>query len=484
MAMDVSAFVPRERPLLIVGDLMLDVYLAGHVARISPEAPVPVLRFLRETETAGGAANVALNVTALGGTARLLGVVGADEGAGRLAALMQRAGIMTDFVTADDRPTTTKTRVLAGQHHQLLRIDRETVAPLAPEAEAALIARIEAAAPGAGAVVLSDYGKGCLTDRVIAAAVAVARGAGVPVLVDPKRKDFAAYRGADYIKPNLAELAAATGIDCGTDAGAAAAAAAAMEATGAAILLTRSEKGMTLYAPDGETIAMATEAREVFDVSGAGDTVMATFALMLTGGASRAQAMRLANVAAGIVVSKAGTATASRAELEAALAARAPRQPVAPSPVLGWDEARARCDEWRQKGLRIGFTNGCFDLLHPGHIAILKGAAAACDRLVVGLNSDASVRRLKGPTRPIQAEAARAEVMGAIGVVDAVVIFDQDTPLELITHLMPDVLVKGADYAEDQIVGADVVRRAGGRVERVELVAGHSTTGLVARSRG
>lgn len=482
--MDVSAFVPRDRPLLIVGDVMLDVYLAGHVARISPEAPVPVLRYLRETEAAGGAANVALNVVALGGAARLVGVVGADEGAARLAALMAAAGIAADLVAAGDRPTTTKMRVLAGQHQQLLRIDRETTGPLPPPTEAAVIDRIEAAAPAAGAVVLSDYAKGCLTDRVIAATIAAARGAGIPLFVDPKRKDFAAYRGADYIKPNLAELAAATGMDCSTDAGAAAAAAAAMGATGAAILLTRSEKGMSLYAPDGETITMPTEAREVFDVSGAGDTVMATFALMLTGGASRAQAMRLANVAAGIVVSKAGTATVSRAELETALAARAPRPPVAPSPVLSWAEARAKCDEWRQKGLRIGFTNGCFDLLHPGHIAILRGAAAACDRLVVGLNSDASVRRLKGPGRPIQSQAARAEVMGAIGVVDAVVVFDQDTPLELITHLMPDVLVKGADYAEDQIVGADVVRRNGGRVERVALVAGHSTTGLVARSRG
>jgi D-beta-D-heptose 7-phosphate kinase / D-beta-D-heptose 1-phosphate adenosyltransferase len=483
--MDIATLLPAASRIVILGDIILDGYIRGSVTRISPEAPVPVLRFSEESETAGGAANVALNIRALGGNPFLIGVVGQDDTARRLADLLAGQGIAADLVPSPDRPTTIKTRILAAQRQQMLRIDREVASPVPAEVETAILARVIAALDGAQALILSDYAKGCLTDRVLAGAIAAAAARDMLVLVDPKRRDFAAYSGASFIKPNLSELAAATGLDCSTDEAAASAARSLVAQTGASILLTRSERGMCLYSVDGsEEVSLPTAAREVFDVSGAGDTVIAAFALALTGEAGVRQAMRLANIAAGIVVSKSGTATVSRAEVETELTSRPPHGiPSAEAAILGREAAVARVRRWQAEGLTVGFTNGCFDLLHPGHIAILRGAAAECDRLVVGLNADASVSRLKGPTRPIQSETARAEVIAALAAVDAVTLFDEDTPLELIRALLPDVLVKGADYTEDQIVGADVVKAAGGKVARVALRDGHSTTRLVARSR-
>lgn len=483
--MDIASLLPVASRIVVLGDIMLDGYIRGSVSRISPEAPVPVLRFVEESETAGGAANVALNLRALGAEPFLIGVVGHDDTAQRLSGLLGQQGIAADLVPSSDRPTTIKTRIQAAQRQQMLRIDREVTGPVPAAVEEALVRRVGAALEGARALILSDYGKGCLTDGVLAGAIAAARAAGVPVLVDPKRPDFTAYAGASYIKPNLSELAAASGLDCSTDAAAALAARSLVARTGASILLTRSERGMTLYAVDGtEEVSLPTAAREVFDVSGAGDTVIAAFALALTGEAGVRQAMRVANIAAGIVVSKAGTATVSRAEVEAELMRRPSKAvPSARTAILTREAVADQVRRWQAAGLSVGFTNGCFDLLHPGHIAILRGAAAECDRLVVGLNTDASVQRLKGPTRPIQSEAARAEVIAAIGVVDAVTLFDEDTPLELVRVLMPDVLVKGGDYTEDQIVGADLVKAAGGKVARIALLDGHSTTRLVAKSR-
>jgi D-beta-D-heptose 7-phosphate kinase/D-beta-D-heptose 1-phosphate adenosyltransferase len=469
---------------VVLGDLMLDSYIHGSVNRISPEAPVPVLRFVGQDETAGGAANVAFNLRALGADPVLIGIVGLDDTADRLATLMTSRGITTELVASPDRPTTIKTRVLATRRQQMLRIDREVSKPIPEEVEIRLLERVASALDAAQAIIVSDYAKGCLTDRVLAGVIGMARARGLPVLVDPKRRDFAPYSGATFIKPNLAELAESTGMDCSTDEGVAEAARYLVSRTGASILLTRSERGMSLYSVDGrEEVALPPAAREVFDVSGAGDTVIATFALALVGAATRHQAMRLANVAAGIVVSKAGTATVSREELTVELAGRRARTLVPAASILGVEEARELARRWQSEGFTVGFTNGCFDLLHPGHVAILRGAAAECDRLVVGLNSDASVRRLKGDTRPVQSEAARAEVIAAIGVVDVVIIFEDDTPLELITALAPDVLVKGGDYTEDRIVGADIVKAGGGRVVRVDIVSGHSTTNLIARSR-
>jgi D-beta-D-heptose 7-phosphate kinase/D-beta-D-heptose 1-phosphate adenosyltransferase len=468
--------------VVVIGDVMLDAYLQGHVSRISPEAPVPVVKHARDRFTAGGAANVALNAVALGASARLIGVVGDDQAADQLRAIAEQAGVSCRLLGLKGGETTTKTRVLAGAH-QVVRIDREGSNALSAEDEAALIALFEQALDQADAVIVSDYAKGCLPDAVLAAVFDRARKVGVPVFVDPKRPDFSAYRGAAYIKPNRSELAGATGRRCDDDAAVGEAARQVLDQTGANLLVTRSEQGMAFYGVDGEAILLETEAAEVFDVSGAGDTVMAAFALGVASGLPVVRAMRLANTAASIVVSKAGTAVVSAAELRTVLNHQDQRDDHRDGLILSRADARAVRGAWRDQGLSVGFTNGCFDLLHPGHVALLREAASHCDRLIVGLNSDASVRRLKGETRPIQSEGARAEVMAAIRHVDAVVLFEEDTPYELIAALEPDVLVKGADYQEHQIVGADLVRAKGGIIVRVELRAGHSTTGLVDRSR-
>ncbi len=480
MDASVSLFDP-DADILVLGDVMLDGYASGGVERISPEAPVPVLRHLSHQEVPGGGANVAMNIAALGARPHLIGIVGTDSEGRRLNTLLRAAKVETRFVAAPDRPTIFKLRILAG-NHQLLRIDKEDTRAHDPAVEDAVIAAALGLLPQMRAVILSDYQKGCLSDRVLAAVIAAARARDIPVIVDPKRADFSAYRGATYLTPNRGELARATGVVCNEDAHCREAARAAMAATGAGILLTRSEQGMSLFPVDGDEILLPTEAQEVFDVSGAGDSVVATFALAIVSGHPVPQALRLANFAAGLVIAKAGTATITEAELSVALD-RSHHQPAVATGLVSWQEALRIREEWRREKLTVGFTNGCFDLIHPGHIALLREAAQQCDRLIVALNGDASVQRLKGPTRPIQAEAARAEVMGAIAHVDLVVLFDQDTPYEVIDLLKPDLLVKGSDYAEDEIVGADIVKAHGGSVFRVDLRAGHSTTSLVARSK-
>lgn len=470
-----------EVEALIVGDVMLDEYVMGTVNRLSPEAPVPVLRRLDDRYVGGGAANVALNIAALGGRVHLIGVVGDDAEGRRLTALTAKAGVSTTLVVDKSRPTITKTRVLVGAH-QIVRIDRENDGPLRGELEDELVARALDLMNTADVVILSDYAKGVLTDRVLSEIIALGQARCKPVLVDPKRRDFSAYRGASVIKPNRGELSIATGLPCGTDGEARSAAKQIVKATGAAVLLTRSEQGVAFFGVDGGEHLLATEAAEVFDVSGAGDTVIAAFALATALEAPPAQALRIANAAAGVVVSKAGTATLSIDELRAALEERDGAGSEIKGRLLSWDEAVRQREAWRERGLSVGFTNGCFDLIHPGHIALLRGAASRCDRLVVALNTDASVSRLKGPARPVQAEQARAEIMGALDPVDMVVLFGQATPLELITALKPDVLIKGADYAVADIVGSEEVLASGGRVETVDLRTGHSTTNLIARA--
>jgi D-beta-D-heptose 7-phosphate kinase/D-beta-D-heptose 1-phosphate adenosyltransferase len=460
--------------VLVVGDVMVDHYVSGRVSRVSDEAPVPIIQVSDERRTPGGAANVAANIAALGGTAVLVGVAG-DDADGRILAAIN--GVEARLATEAGRPTTVKTRYMGGQH-QIVRVDREQPWAVSAATEDAIIASVETLAPGCGAVVVSDYAKGVLTDRVLAAVIAAGRAAGCRVIVDPKRADWSAYRGADYVTPNRKELHLATGVACDDDA--AKAAAAAMATTGAAILLTRSEKGMSLFRRDAPVVNLPAKAREVFDVSGAGDTVAGATALALAGGLDIETAMDLANTAAGVVVGKRGTATASQAELAAELGDRFDAGVAGALPV---DAVAALRAQWRTQGLSVGFANGCFDIIHPGHISLLRQAAAACDRLIVALNTDASVKRLKGPTRPIQDQAARGSVMAAIRGVDAVVLFDEDTPLELIRRLEPDVLVKGADYAEAQIVGADIVKARGGRIVRAELTPGQSTTRIIAAGR-
>jgi D-beta-D-heptose 7-phosphate kinase/D-beta-D-heptose 1-phosphate adenosyltransferase len=471
-----------SRPILVIGDVMLDRFLYGEVERISPEAPVPVLRQRRTHSMPGGAGNVARNIAALGGTAVLIGLRGRDAAAAELSALIAGSpGLLDRIVESTARPTICKMRIIAG-NQQVVRVDDEVVRPLDELEEDALIAQLRACLPGCGALVLSDYAKGVLSRRVIEAAVAAAHAAGIPVLADPKNEDFALYAGADLLTPNAKELARAARRPTGSEAEVVAAARIVMEQAGIpALLCTRAEKGMTLVHRDGGADSVPAEAREVFDVSGAGDTVIATLALALASGHPLAEAMRIANTAAGIVVGKLGTATVSAEELAGALHAQG--GPGLPGgPLLDRDALLRLVAAWRAQGLRVGFANGCFDILHAGHVALLAAARRRCDRLVVALNTDASVARLKGPARPVNGLADRASVIAALAAVDAVTSFAEDTPLDLIRAVLPDVLIKGADYTIDQVVGADIVRQAGGEVALIGLVPGRSTTGTLARA--
>jgi D-beta-D-heptose 7-phosphate kinase / D-beta-D-heptose 1-phosphate adenosyltransferase len=472
--------------VLCVGDLMLDRFMYGDVERISPEAPVPVLRLKRTQEMLGGAGNVVNNIASLGGRAVLVGLVGLDDTGARLRRIMQAsANVEAACIDTDDRPTICKTRFIAGGQ-QVVRADEESRDALTERERAALLSAVRQHLTRVGAVVLADYGKGVLDAEMTREVLDAARAAGVAAFVDPKTRDFARYRGATCITPNLNELALASGMPVGTEEEVVAAARRVLaQADAQAILATRSEKGMMLIEASGEVHSVPARAREVFDVSGAGDTVIATKALCHAAGRPLAQAIHVANAAAGVVVSKLGTATADISEVMAELDAsdhdlhHADVHPGA-EPLA---DVRRRVAEWKEQGLTVGFANGCFDILHPGHVSLLEQARAACDRLVVALNTDASVARLKGPTRPINPLESRARVIAALRAVDCVTCFDQDTPLELIRTLVPDVLVKGADYTIDKVVGADVVQAAGGRVVLAELTAGQSTTGTVARIR-
>lgn len=477
----------RSVRIAVIGDVMLDHHVVGRVNRISAEAPVPVLLAQTERRALGGAANVAANIASLGGKALLVGLIGADAAGNELAELIAaHPNIEPRLIAAPGRPTITKTRYISGQY-QLLRVDRERAEPAPPAAKAALLNEIDDAIAACDLAVVSDYGKGVLGDDVLAAIFAAAANRGRPTIVDPKRVNLADYRGATFITPNRRELTAATSMPCETDNEAAEAAKAAMHASGAAILLTRSEKGMALYRADKPPIMLPAEAREVFDVSGAGDTVVAALALGLAAGLPAEQAMRVANAAAAVVVGKLGAAVVSPGELAEALRSqgRGAAFPLPPQDgaVTSIERALAQRDRWRAEGLVVGFTNGCFDLVHAGHVSLVAQSAAACDRLIVALNSDASVRRLKGPTRPVQPLEARAAVMSGMKGVDMVVAFEEDTPIDLIRALAPDVLIKGADYKESDVVGADLVKSWGGRLVLAELAPGHSTTALVQKAK-
>ena len=444
---------------------------------------MPVLRQESLRAMAGGASNVARNVAALGGHVVLIGLVG-DDAVGRELAVMlgDEPGISSKLVIDSDRATTVKTRFVAGRQ-QLLRVDDEMAHPAAGAAAAALLAQLEAALPAVDIVLLSDYAKGVLGEEVLRRAIAMIHGAGKRLVVDPKNRDFRRYAGADLLTPNRGELAMATGIPGEDDASVAQAARQAMDFAGlGALLVTRGERGMTLVAGKAPPLHLSAEAREVFDVSGAGDTVIATMAVALAAGADLAQAARLANAAAGIATGKLGTAIVHPADLLGALQARDVL--ASEAKVVALETALERVQRWRAAGERIAFTNGCFDLIHPGHVSLLSQARGAADRLIVGLNSDSSIRRLKGADRPVQNETARGIVLASLGAVDLVLLFDEDTPVELIRAIRPDILVKGADYRLEQVVGADIVQSHGGRVMLAELLPGHSTTGTIARAGG
>jgi D-beta-D-heptose 7-phosphate kinase / D-beta-D-heptose 1-phosphate adenosyltransferase len=469
-----------EARVLVLGDVMLDRYVSGNASRLSPEAPIPVLRPALSRATLGGAANVALNVATLGGQVALVGVIGDDSPGNEVARMLAASpGIAPYLVVAKARPTTAKTRFLVGVH-QLLRLDEETTAPIDQATGATLLQRFSEALETADVVVLSDYAKGVLTDDVLQAVIARANAMGRRVIADPKRIDFAAYTGATVLTPNEQEVRHATRIDAEDDVDADRAGRRALEVTGGeAVLVTRSEKGLTLVRRDEPALHLPTRAREVADVSGAGDTLVAALAVALGAGASLPEASVLANITAGISVGKQGTATVSRDELLGML--HLEDLVATDRKIAARDAAASRVAAWRAQGLKVGFANGCFDLIHPGHIHLLTEARAHCDRLIVALNTDASVQRLKGPTRPLQSETARATVMASLSPVDMVVLFSEDTPMELIQALRPDVLVKGADYSLNEVVGASLVRSWGGVVLLVDLQQGHSTTGTIRR---
>jgi D-beta-D-heptose 7-phosphate kinase/D-beta-D-heptose 1-phosphate adenosyltransferase len=482
-ASQVSSLLVRlaEGHVVCVGDLMLDQYVEGAVHRISPEAPIPVLAVRRESAMLGGAGNVLRNLAALGVHTDLVAAIGVDRAGRELSALVAKEpGVTPRLVSVPERPTSIKTRFLAGGQ-QLLRADRETREPLADDYRASLLGDARAAlseAPGA-VLALSDYGKGVLDPDSLEDLIAEARASGHPVVVDPKGRDVARYRGATLITPNRHELAAATGLPTDSDAAVAEACRRLIEVAGVdAVLATRSEQGMTLVT--GKAVHhLPARARAVFDVSGAGDTVVALAAAAIAVGAPLEAAAAIANVAAGVVVEKVGTAVAFPSEILSALHGSelmGAEAKVTTLPALLEDAAR-----WRRGKQRIGFTNGCFDLLHPGHVSLLNQAKAACDRLVVGLNSDDSVRRLKGDDRPVQSEASRAAVLASLAAVDRVVVFHDDTPMNLIEGLRPDVLVKGADYALDEVVGAEAVQSWGGEVMLADVLAGHSTSDTIRR---
>jgi D-beta-D-heptose 7-phosphate kinase/D-beta-D-heptose 1-phosphate adenosyltransferase len=463
--------------LLVAGDVMLDRYWQGPTSRISPEAPVPVVRIQKDETRPGGAANVALNIAALGGHARLLGVVGRDEAAEKLRAESCRHGVDPIFVYAKGHPTITKLRVLS-RNQQLIRLDfEESLSQLGAFDRQDYLERFRSCLGDLQVVILSDYGKGTLIDA--AELIGAARAAGRAVLVDPKGSDWRPYRGATLITPNLTELEAVVGA-CPDEASIVAKGGRLRDELGLdALLVTRSEHGMTLLVPGHPPLHLPTEAREVFDVTGAGDTVIATFGAALAAGHDFAHAARIANLAAGIVVGKLGTATVSTAELARAIS----RTHEDDSAVLSEEALLERVAAARAQGQVVVMTNGCFDLLHVGHVRYLEAARRLGDVLIVAVNDDDSVKRLKGPTRPLNQVADRMRMLAALKCVDWVVPFAEDTPQRLVGRVLPDLLVKGGDYRPEQVAGYAEVTANGGQVVILDFYAGYSTTGIIERAR-
>jgi len=480
---DLQELVSRLRParVAVIGDVMLDRWISGRVGRVSPEAPIPVLEIEDEHAMAGGAANVAVKAAGLGAEVALVGVVG-DDGEGRaLERMVRGAGIDTRGIVVDRRrPTTVKTRLIA-RRQQMLRADREERRPL-HRATAARVGRaVHDAVAEADVLIVEDYGKGVLTPGIVRAGIEAAAGRGIPVIVDPCCGDFSRYAGATVITPNVAEASVGAGFPIRDDGDLERAMRALSGMTGAAVAVTRDARGISLLrAEDGEVEHVPTEAVDVFDVTGAGDAVAATVALALASGLGLAEACAVANVAGRVVVQQFGVGELSldRLRREARAVAGPARK------IVDRTTAAARCAEVRAEGGTVVFTNGCFDILHYGHVTLLQEARKQGDFLVVGLNTDASVRRLKGPSRPLVPEEQRAAMLALYPFVDLVVLFDEDTPLELVRALRPGVIVKGGDYRPEEVVGGEDVVSWGGRIHTVPLVDGLSTTRIVDRARG
>ena len=455
--------------VVVAGDVMLDRYLFGSTGRISPEAPVPVVHVQETDDRPGGAANVAVNLATLGVSTRLLGVVGEDAAAASLESILSQHGIVCEFARAKDRPTITKTRVQS-RGQQLIRLDEENVAAMPGDAMAKALGK---SLDGAGAVVLSDYGKGTLSD--VRGLINACRDAAIPALVDPKGTDFSKYRGASLITPNQSEFEAVAGV-CETDDELVRHARQMIDELDlAAVLITRSEKGMLLVEDGAEPVFLSTQAREVYDVTGAGDTVIATLAGALASGQDLASAAALANLAAGLVVRKIGVAAVTPGEISAWLHQRG----QGGRGLVALDQLRAMVTESHDRNERVIMTNGCFDVLHAGHVAYLEEAKSLGDRLIVAVNDDDSVMRLKGESRPINTLEDRLLVLAGLAAVDWVIPFSEDTPAALIAQVLPDVLVKGGDYVPEEIAGAKEVLQNGGEVRVLSFRDGHSSSRII-----
>lgn len=460
--------------VLIVGDVMLDRYWHGSSQRVSPEAPVPIVNVTQEEERPGGAGNVALNIAALGCKVSLIGVVGDDPAALLLKSRLDAAHIFSDFQISVTKPTITKLRVMS-RHQQLLRMDFEEV--FGAEDSDTLDSKIAPVLPHADILVLSDYAKGTLQD--CQSLIKRAKAAGVPVLVDPKGGDFSRYQGASLLTPNIAEFEAVVGRCEGESDVVKKGLQLIAKLNIEALLVTRGEMGMTLLRANQAAIHLPARAREVYDVTGAGDTVIAVIAAVLAAGQLLPEAVALANLAAGIVVGKLGAAIVTAPELRRAIHS----EHVAERGVVSEEQLFQAIEGARANGERIVFTNGCFDIIHAGHVGYLDEARKQGDRLIVALNSDASVHRLKGQGRPINSVDRRMAVLAGLESVDWVVSFDDDTPERLLRRIQPDVLVKGGDYGIDQIVGSGIVKASGGSVKVLRFFENCSTTSIVNRIR-
>jgi D-beta-D-heptose 7-phosphate kinase/D-beta-D-heptose 1-phosphate adenosyltransferase len=458
----------NKKNILVIGDVMLDEYIDGVCSRISPEAPVPVIRVKERRCVLGGAANVANNIAALGADVFLIGIIGDDDKGNTLSEIAQKQNIDAEFFRLKNRPTTVKTRITVGSH-QMIRCDTEETSPLSEEDETDLIDLCRKHMADADIIIISDYNKGVCSEKLCKNVIS---SANAPVIIDPKQSDWSSYSGAYLIKPNLKEFTSAGAGEINDNDLPSKAMRLSEKYDIKNILITLSGDGMMLIG-NGSVKNFETDSKEVYDVSGAGDTVIAALAVFLLSGKELSVAVRLANIAAGISVSKAGTSVVTLEEIYNKTNEKKT------SKIKLREDLVPYVSELKKFGKKVVFTNGCFDVLHSGHISLLKQAKKFGDILIVGLNSDSSVKRLKGESRPINSEIERAEVLSAIEYVDAIVIFDEDTPYNLVGEILPDVIVKGGDYKKDEVVGGDIVKKAGGSIEIIPLISGKSTTGTI-----
>lgn len=480
----------EQSRVLLVGDIMLDSFIYGAVDRISPEAPIAVIKTEKEKKMLGGAGNVLANLCAMGCQTDIIGLIGTDLAGQEIMQYVPECGSSIDSLIEDsDRPTILKTRYIS-QNQQLLRVDQEEIKPLSNKIEKDILSKAEKLMANANILILSDYGKGVLTPDIVKGLIKIANKNKIPVIVDPKGKDFSIYKGASIVTPNRKELSEATDrMNTKTDEEVVAAAQFLIKQSGIEnVIVTRSEDGISVISKKEKPIHISTTAREVFDVSGAGDTVVAALAASLTAGSSLPEAAEIANIAGGLAVAKLGTAIITKDELVKALDNQNHSSDNI-APMMDWDAAKAQIEKWQAQGLKVGFTNGCFDILHYGHVHYMDQAKAKCDRLVMGLNHDASVRILKGSARPINDEVARATVIGALASTDLVVLFgaieegEDNTPCALVDYIRPDILMKGGDYTIDQLPEGKVVLAYGGEVEIMPLYDGYSTSNIIEKSK-